>query len=473
MALLYQSDKQTVSRKRLVTRPGLARATLTSGTLCARACAYLLLAQVLHVQRLGLFLLLQWLAYALLPLVAIGVAPLARRRIVALQAQELPHSAVSIFRLLWSRQCHRLAYYGVCYLPCAYLLSLISKGTLPFLSLVMAAIPVLPLCLSSVVGIALQSQGRHMLLSCLSLLYALLVLTLSLLVVYMQNKSILQFDMLLLVPAFAHMGTLTLGLLSLSHVLPIRKVPPVGPLLAQRLKHATHVSPFRFLVDLCTWRELPALLLFPLVYPTQASLIQISYYTLGLLFCTRLVEIVPLYFTMYFLPLLAHCAKRETGRLFSLGSVDALVRSTYSIALLTTLLCTLCTVFCPQIVLFFLGPSYLPLVTIFRILLTGAAISSVAPVGLTAIEQRLHALAVRHPQRKRQERAMHFLHLSTLGIYILLVIPCILCWGMVGVALTSTLVRAVSALGTLVLCRRFVVRSSPVATASPHSTLIS
>jgi hypothetical protein len=398
MALLYKHNESHTVVTRSVTRPGFFRVGFTIGILGTRLCSYLLIARIVGVQTFGLFLLMQWLAYAPLPLLGIGIDPLAWRRIANLQGQEPEYGAARIFRFLLHRQCRRAMYYAVLYIPLAYVLSFASKGLLPLLLLLIASLAALPLLMSSVVGIALQSQGRFVFLSSLSVLNALLTLSLVSLVPLFSTG--LRMDMLLLIPTLAYSVILAIAMLYLRRLLPLREALPVGPLLKQKLIQAAHVSPLHFFTDVFIWRELPLLVLLSLLWHSQTSLIELSFYAFSLLLCTRLIEVAPTCFITCLLPLCSHLYQRFMKRSLSHGPYDAFIQATCYVSLLASILCTLLTFLCPQLIL------------------------------------------------------------GTVVVYIILMIPCIALWGMNGAALASMLVRVGFALGSILQCHR-LLRTAP------------
>ena len=459
MALLYkQNESQTIVTKQVV-RPGVLRIAVTVGVSVTRLCTYLLMARSVGVQTFGLLLLMQWLAYAPLPLLGIGIDPVARRRIVHIQGQEPIYSAARIFRFLWHHQSYRVLYYIAIHISLAYTLSFATHDLLPLPLLVLAGLTALPLLMNSIVGIALQSQGRYVFLSLLSILNALLTLSLVMLVPLLHTTQ--QLALLLLIPAAVNGITLVIALSYLTWLLPLRGIPPVGPLLKQKIWQAARVSPLLFFTDIWTWRELPFLTLFLIFWHTHTSLLEISCYTFSLLLCTRLTEIAPTYFSTCLLPASSHLYERILKRPLALNPYDAFIQATCYVSLLATLSCTLLTIFCPQLIMATLGPSYLPMVKMLRILLISVVFSSIATVSLTQLERRGQLIGqhVLNPQQAGQ-RTLLRRHLSirigTIAMYILVAIPCTMLWGLTGAALASMLVRVSFALCSIVQCHRLL-----------------
>lgn len=459
MALFYKrNETQTIGTKQ-VARPGLLRIATTLGVSGTRLSTYLLMAHSVSVQTFGLLLLLQWLSYAPLPLLGIGIDPVARRRIIHIQGQEPIYSAARIFRFLWHKQSYRILYYIATYLPLAYMLSFASHRLLSLPLLLLAGLTALPLLMNSIVGIALQSQERYQFLSLLSILNALLTLSLVSLVPLWPTTQ--RLELLLLLPAVVNGVTLVIALGYLARLLPFRGIPPVGPLLKQKIWQAARVSPLLFFMDIWTWRELPLLLLFLLYWHTHNSLLDLTCYTFSLLLCTRLTEVAPTYFSTCLLPASSPLYERLFKRPLALNSYDAFVQATCYISLLATFSCTLLTIFCPQLIVATLGPTYLPMVKMLRILLIAVVFSSIATVSLTHLERRrqLSTQYVLYPPQAGQQALLRrhlYVRIGTVALYILLAIPCMTLWGLTGAALASMLVRVGFALCSIVQCHHLL-----------------
>ena len=158
MALLYKQNEahtipNTVSHTitKYVARPGILRTATMAGIAGIRLCTYLLIAHIVGVYSSGVFLLIQWLAYASLPLLGIGIDPVARRRIAHLLSQEHTYGTARMFRFLLHRQSYRVLYYIALHIPLAYLLSFASHGVLPLRLLLLAGLASLPLLMNSIV----------------------------------------------------------------------------------------------------------------------------------------------------------------------------------------------------------------------------------------------------------------------------------------------------------------------------------
>ena len=440
-----------------------------------RLYTYLLIAHIVGVHASGILLLIQWLAYAPLPLLGIGIDPIARRRIVHLQGQEPAYGAARIFRFLWHRQSYRVLCYIALYMPLAFVLSFASHGVLPLSLLLLASLVSLPLLMNSIVGIALQSRGCYTFLSLLSVLNALLTLSLVSLVPILHTE--VQLELLLLIPALAHVVTLTIAMSYLVRLLPLRAIPPVGPLLREKIRQAAHVSPLLFFIDIWTWRELPLLVVFLLYWHTPNALVQLSCYVFSLLLCTRLTEVAPACFITCLLPAGSHFYERTAKRPLTLGTHDAFVQATCYISLLAVLLCTLLTLVCPQLISIGLGTAYLPMVKMFRILLISVVFSGIATVSLTQLERRKQLLPQQpiglqwqQVEQHKQLRRHLYLRMATGAIYIALMLPCVSLWGLTGAALVSMLVRVSFALCSIIQCHRllraFPSLASPLPVAS-------
>ena len=483
MALLYKHAESrtipdTISNAishtvtKHVARPGILRIATMAGIAGIRLWTYLLIAHIVGIYSFGIFLLLQWLAYASLPLLGIGIDPVARRRILHLLSQEPTYGAARMFRFLLHRQSYRILYYIALHIPLAYLLSFASHGVLPLRLLLLASLASLPLLMNSIVGIAIQSQRRYIFLMFLSVLNALLTLSLVSLTSVLQ--PMVRLDILLLIPALAQLVTLIISAGYLACLLPFRSIPQVGPLLRQKMKETIHVSPLLFFTDIWVWRELPLLILFLINWHTSDSLVQLSCYAMSLLLATRLTEVAPAFFITCLLPAGSHLYDRIMKRPLTLGPNDAFVQATCYISLLATLLCTLLIFICPTLITLGLGSSYLPMVKMLRILLIAVVFSSIATVSLTQLERRGQLLAQkpvsqyqRQAEQHKQLRRHLYLRLETVVMYIALMLPCVFLWGLTGAALASMLVRVAFALCSILQCHR-LLRAFPSLTSPMH-----
>ncbi len=435
---MFISNERVVATKQHIIQPGLWRLSMTCCSLCMRFCTYIVIARALGTQNFGVLLFIQWIAALLLPLIGVGMTPLTSRSIAEIQQRETPHGIASIFRLLWHQQCRRILLYCVSYLSLAVILSLFVRGAIPLSLLLIAGITAIPLLLSGVVSVTLQGLRRYDLLAGLRFFNTLINFCLALIVVQGNGELL---GMLLLTPAFASIVTLTIALVCVAKFLPLRRVAEPGPLLRERVERSQHPSLLLFLLDSVIWRELLFLVLILLHWHTLSAL---GFYAFSILLCTRLVELAPTVFVTCILPLLSHLFP---VRHFT-NAYDAFVRTSCAIACIAGVICTVITLCCPLLITTCFGVAYLPMVTPLRVLLIAVVFGSIATVSLTYLTKR------------ECRREQIWLGVGTAVLHIGLAFPCILLWGIVGAAIASTIAHIASTTGTILLCRRLLLRYS-------------
>jgi O-antigen/teichoic acid export membrane protein len=123
---------------------------------------------------------------------------------------------------------------------------------------------------------------------------------------------------------------------------------------------------------------------------------------------------------------------------------EAFATTSRYMVILTLPICVLMLLFCPALITFCFGNAYLPAVPPLRILLIASAFGSVAAVSLTQLA---------NGERKRPQV---WLALGAAILHIALALPCIVLWGMIGVAVASTLARVVSAVGSVIICKKLM-----------------
>ena len=429
--------QERVAKQRVI-QPGVWRLSMAGGSLCVRFCTYIVIARALGTQNFGILLFLQWIATLFLPLLGIGMTPLASRTLAKIQQYETAHSIAGIFHLLWRRQCQRILLYCTAYVPLALLLSLFTQGTLSLFLFLIAGLGALPLLLGSIVSTTLQGLRRYNLLACLRFFSTLLNLLFALVGLYI-HRSLL--GIFLLAPALASIATLTVALVCLAKFLPLHKVIEPGPLLRERVEQGQRPSWLLFLLDSVVWRELLFLFLILLHWHIPSVL---GFYAFSLLLCVHLTQVAPTIFVTCVVPLLS--------RLFPVQHYttlyDAFVRTSSIVAIIAVTLCMLLTLFCPLLIATCFGTAYLPMVTPLRVLLIAVVFGSIATVSLTYLTQY---------ERKREQV---WLGIGTAVIHIGLGIPCILLWGIIGAAIAGTIAHVIASTGTILLCRRFLLRYS-------------
>ncbi len=431
---MFLSHKR-VTKQRII-QPGAWRLSMACGSLCVRFCTYIVIARTLGTQNFGILLFMQWIATLFLPLIGIGMTPLANRSIAEIQHYETSRGIAGIFRLLWRQQCRRMIVYGFVYIPVVSLLALFTQGAVPLLLFLIAGLAALPLLLSSIVSATLQGLRRYNLLAGLRFFSTLLNFCFVLVGIHVHR---LLLGLFLLTPAFASIVTLTLALVCIAKFLPLHKVIEPGPLLRERVEHGQRPSWLFFLLDSVVWREL----FFPVLILLHWHLLSaLGFYAFSMLLCVHLTQVAPTLFVTCLVPLLS--------RLFPVQhyntTYDAFVHTSSIVAIIAVALCTLLTLFCPLLIATCFGVDYLPMVTPLRVLLIGVVFGSIATVSLTYLMQYA---------RKREQL---WLGIGTAILHVGLGVPCILLWGIIGAAIASTIVHVVGSIGTIVLCRRFLLQ---------------
>ncbi len=433
---MYISNERVVTAKPRIVRPGMWRLSIAGCSLCIRFGTYIVIARALGTQSFGTLLFMQWIAALLLPLVGVGMTPVASRRIAEIQHRETTYSIAGIFHLLWRRQCHRVLLYCLLYIPLAFVLSLVLKGTVPFFLLLIAGFSAIPLLLSSVASITLQGLRRYDLLAALRLFSTLLNFCITFAVIQEKSESL---SVLLLVPAFTSIVMLTIALVCVAKLLPLRKALELGPLLREHVERDERPSLLLFVLDSVVWRELIFLVLILIQSHTLSVL---GFYVFSMLLCTHLVEVAPALFVTCILPLLS--------RFFPIrhytDTYDAFIKTSSTIALVAVSICTLISICCPLIITVCLGTAYLPMVTPLRVLLIAVVFGSISTVSLTYLT---------HHEHKREQVG---LGIKIAALHIGLALPCILLWGIIGAAIASTIAHIASTTGTVLICRKLLLR---------------
>ena len=429
---MFISHKRAVAEKQRTIRPGIMRLGMTSLALGMRFCTYAVIARTVGTQNFGILLFVQWVAALLLPFVGTGMTPLTNRRVTEVLHEETRHSIAGLFRLLWRQQCLRTLLYCLAYLPATFALSLLMKDAIPFSLFLLAGFSTLPLLFGSVVSVTLQGVARYNLLAGLRFLSTLLNLCFTLLL--LQGKDVPP-GMLLLPAAFASIITLTIALVYVMKLLPLRNGVTPGPLLRERIEQGQRPAPLLFLLDVVAWRELLLMLVLFLHWHTLPAL---GFYLFSMLLCSRLVEVVPTLFITCILPVIAKVfpIRRYTD------AYDAFVQTSCSVALVAVTLCLLVSAYSPLLLTAALGTAYLPMLVPLRILLIAVVFGSISTVSLTALAQQ------------KQKHTQVWLGLGVAAVHIALAVPCILLWGVIGAALAGTIAYIASAVGTIVLCRK-------------------
>ncbi len=431
---MFLSNERVVKQR--IIQPGIWRLSMACGSLCVRFCTYIVVARALGTQNFGILLFLQWIATLFLPLLGIGMTPLASRTIAEIQRYETPHSIAGIFHLLWQQQCQRIVLYCLAYVPLTLLLSLFTRGAIPLFLFLIAGLAALPLLLSGIVSATLQGLRHYNLLAGLRFFSTLLNFCLALVAMQI-HRSLL--GMFLLAPAFASIVTLTLALICITKFLPLHAVIEPGPLLRERVERGQRPSWLLFLLDSVVWRELLFLVLILLYWHMPSAL---GFYTFSMLLCVHLIEVAPIVFVTCLVPLLSRLFPAQHYH----STYDVFVRTSSMIAMIAVVLCTPLILCCPLLITTCFGVAYLPMVTPLRVLLIAVVFGSIATVSLTYLT------------RYARKREQLWLGIGIAVLHIGLGVPCILLWGINGAAIASTIAHVVASTGTILLCRNTLLR---------------
>ena len=432
---MFLSHSRSISNKRPVSSFGHWQ---IATALCATIVewgTYILIARTLAPSFFGTYVFVQWLATITVPLIGVGTSTLSSRRIADLQSRETSRSATGIFYFLWYRQCHSIILYCLLYASLAYPLFWLFHICQPQL-LLLAGLSVLPLFLSSIVGITLRSLRRIDLLAILHLFGALSALLFCLLASQMNKERI---GMFLLAAALAGTLTLIMAILCVTRLLPLCQALQPGIFLKERLLQQFKRAPLLFLCDVIVWQCSELLLL-----ACWRRADELAFYAMSALFSTGVLELAPLLFSLLILPILCRYFPQRRY----LNAYSTFIRSSCYIALLALSLCTLAILLSPLLILVLFGAAYLPLVQPLRILLISALFGSVATVSLTHLTT--------HEHKKAQLR----IGMIAALLNVLLAVPFVVLWGMIGAALACACAQTVSSIGSILLCSWQLKRTS-------------
>ncbi|WP_165423441.1 lipopolysaccharide biosynthesis protein [Ktedonosporobacter rubrisoli] len=415
--------------KRGFFQPGLVQAAMSCCSALLGIGNYVLILRMLAPDDFGTYMLVLWLAASFVPILGTGTSRQANRQLAEIQSQEAPRYAAGIFYFLWYRQCRSMLCYCLVYLLLSFPLSWLFSVCRPLL-LLMAGLSTLPLLLSNVVGITLRSQRSANLLAGLHLCGAFLSLLLIFIVALLPGQYV---GMLLLALTLANTLTLIIAVVCVLRLLPMREALPPGFFLRERLLQGLKHQPLLFVLDVIVWQHSELLLLACL---RGAS--ELGCYELCILLSTGMIELAPA-LASYLLPWLI----RYLPGAHDSGLYRAFVKTSSYIALLAVPICLLVAVLAPQLIAGLNG-AYLPAVAPLRILLVGCFFSSVATVSLTHLS---------YGQRKTAQLR---LSIGVAILHIVLAIPCVALWGMLGAALASASAQVASAIGSIFICRNML-----------------
>jgi O-antigen/teichoic acid export membrane protein len=289
--------------------------------------------------------------------------------------------------------------------------------------------------LSSVASITLRSLRRIDLLAILHLFGALCTLFLCLLASQVNKERI---EMFLLASALAGTLTLIMAVLCVSRQLPLRQALRPGIFLKERLSQQLKRAPLLFICDLIVWQRSELLLL-----ACWRGADELAFYTMSTLFSTGILELAPLLLSLLIRPLL----QRYFPQRRYLNAYGAFIRSSCYIALLALVLCTSASLVSPMLILTLFGTAYLPLIPSLRILLIAAPFGSIATVSLT------HLTANEH------KRAQLWIGVIAATLNVLLAVPLVMQWGMIGAATACACAQIAASIGSILLCSRQLKRN--------------
>ncbi|GLV58587.1 hypothetical protein KDH_54180 [Dictyobacter sp. S3.2.2.5] len=417
---------------------------ILTGSTAINIIVYLVIARALGPYLFGSYLFAQWLATVTVPAIGAGMSTLSSRQIAATQSRESPRLMAGIFYFLWYRQHRSILLYCLVYVGLSLALTHVFHDFTPGL-LLLSSLATLPLLLSSVAGITLRSLRRSDLLTLLHLFGNLLTLLLIIISTQVNGRPVEAF---ILAFALANTITLVLAVICVMHLLPMDQALAPGIFLRERLARNMYQSRFHFALDAIVWQRSELLLLACWYRPEQ-----LGFYALGSIVSTRIIGLAPSLFSQWIFPLFVRYLPRHRY----LNQYDAFVRTSCYIIFLAVPICTMLILLSPTIVVACLGNSYLPMVKPLRILLIAAVFGSIATVGLTHMTNHEHYDS-RHLQQMQRK-----LNMGVATLKILLAIPLIIFFGMTGAAFASALAQIVSALISILLCKKLLLR---------HNTLL-
>jgi O-antigen/teichoic acid export membrane protein len=439
---LYVSESNTATLNAL--RPGWwQQGTVVCSTITSVGI-YMILARALGPQTFGSYLFVQWLATVTIPIIGTAMSPLASQQIATIQSKEAPRQIAGIFYFLWYRQHRSIFFYCILYISLAFMLSrffhIFAAGLL-----LLAGLSTLPLLLSAIAGITLRSLRRADILAMLNLFGVLLNLLFIIIATQVNGKPV---EAYLLAFALSNTLTLILAIICIIRLLPLENALAPGIFLQERLTQSLHHSWFKFALDTIIWQRGELLLLALWCRPTE-----LGFYALSAFMSTKVIEMTPALFSRWLFPFILRYIPEHRY----LNPYDAFVRTTCYIIFLAVPICTIMISLCPLIVKEALGDAYLPLVQPLRILLIAAVFGSIATVSLTRLIQNQHTR--KHDSIRRLQG---WLNVGIALLKIVLALPLIFCWGTIGAAFASAIAQITSAIVTILLCKKALIKHETV-----------
>lgn len=424
--------------RRSINRPGLWRLSATFCSTLIAASTYPVITHMLDPRSFGTYMLVQWMANALLPVLGIGAVALTSRRVVGILYREGARQVAGIFFLLWYRQCWNILLYCGIYLGLALLLAHI-YDTHTSLLLLLAALATAPYLLSSIAGIILRSQHRFTLLAFLRLFSSTSLLFLIIIASQMNGERTAT---LLLACALAATLTLILAVSCMMRFLPLRKAIQPGFYKQRYILQSLRCSSLLFTLDFITWQPGELLLL-----ACWRSPAEVGFYALSAAISAGTMRIAPALLSYCILPLFLRVL---SGHRY-INTYDAFIKNSCAIVFLVVPIGIIMMVASPFAIASWLGPAYLPIVKPLRILLIATAFGSTATISLTHLTN----------EGNKQE----YLAAGVAMLKIVLAVPLIGLWGITGAALASATAQIISATGSVLLCYHLLSRRASAVTA--------
>ncbi|HLG64152.1 MAG TPA: oligosaccharide flippase family protein [Ktedonosporobacter sp.] len=416
-----------VAGRRSITRPGFWQ---LSATLCSTlivASTYPVIVHILDPRSFGIYMLVQWMANVSLPILGIGTATLASRRVVEILSREGVRQVAGIFFYLWYRQCWNILLYCGIYVALAILFARIYDAHTALL-LLLAALAAAPHLLCSIAGIILRSRRRFKLLTILRLFSSIILLLLIIIASHINGD---QTAILLLASTLAATLTLVLAVSCAVRILPMGNIIYPGFYKQRYILKSLRGSFLLFTLDFIIWQQGELLLL-----ALWRNPVEVGFYALSATISAATMRIAPAIFSYCILPfyLRSHPGKRYVN------TYDAFIKTSCAIVFLAIPICIMMMVASPFAITALLGSAYLPLVKPLRILLIATAFGSTATISLT------------HLSNEGCKREQEYFAAGVALSKIVLAMPLIGLWGMTGAALVSATAQIISATGSILFC---------------------
>lgn len=429
---LHITASRPVIPQKEVVRPGFWRLSTTICAMLANFGTSILIARTIGPSGFGIYMLVCWLATVSLPAVGVGVSPLTNRHITETQSHESPRLVAGIFYLVWHRQYRNIVSYGLVYILLAFLCSRLLFHTIPLVPLLVAGLIAPPMLLSGVASATLRSLKRFDILAVLHLFGAFINLFMVILAIQIQFEQI---SILLLASATASILTLIVALISVIRLLPLEKALTPGPFLQERLKRGLYSSFRLFLQDVVVWQHVEVLIV---VYLYSTA--KVGNYLLATSISLQVMELAPLLLSVVILPLILHFLPGQRYK----NIRDAFYKTTLYLTLITLTICLVIAFLAPWLIENAFGADFKDAILPFRILLVAAAFGSISTISLT--------LLVRQESKRIQAR------LGTIAALLALVlaIPLVYYWGIMGAAIASASAQIFAATSSMALCYRYL-----------------